>query len=156
MGGGKESTVSKDRLLLTIQAFYSFHNEIVPAIQIGRVRAISPSRTATKLSNKWYFWEQAFFTVFFSLNFWHKGEPIVGGGWVHSLYIYIFTVHLYLKYTPQRASTLSPLQQQTMVPLCVCVCVWRPAPCGGGLLEDVGCALPTKQSKNLYKLHFIT
>lgn len=52
MGGGKDSIVSKERLLLTIQVFYSFHNEIVPAIQIGRVRAISPSRTATKLSNK--------------------------------------------------------------------------------------------------------
>lgn len=64
---------------------------------------------------------------------------------------YTFTVYLYLKYTLQRASTLSKLQQHT-----VCACMWRPACCGGGLLEDMGCALQVKQSKNLSKLHFIT
>lgn len=66
MGGGKESTVSKDRLLLTIQVFYSFHNEIVPPLQIGQVRAISASRTATKLSNNDTFENKHFSLCFFT------------------------------------------------------------------------------------------
>lgn len=118
MGGGKESIVSKERLLLIIQLFYSFHNGIVPANQIGKERAISPSRTATKPSNNWYFWKQAFFTVFFSLYLRHEGEPSAGGSWVHGVYIYIYSVSVPEIHTPKSFNS-----KQTTAAHCVCMYV---------------------------------
>lgn len=109
---------------------------------MGKVRAGSPSKPATKSSNNNTFKNQAFFTVFISLYFWYKGELI---GCTH-----IFTVYLYLKNVFQRASTLIKLQRQTIVLLCVCVCVWEAKYCcGGGLLEDMGCVLQLRHYENL-------